>query len=323
MPVRIYDIALKLGLENKQVLAKAKELGILQARVASSVLDKITGEYLEEQLRTSPPPPPPNPSPPPVATSPEPSQPQPKAAGITIRVTGPEIHRLVERIFSGELSLTIEIAQDEGSPAIRANLVSEHIPTTPAFKPKLDPPPRAELSDQTKRIFLGAYYIASSASKDEWVNLAEYGNTLKRQFATFQPMDYGERSLGGLIRRMTDIFEIKTDSNTPPVYHIRRKANAEIIHTPPQLLQPPSSPPAHRATGKVHNLRLGFGFIAPDDGSENIFFHATEVVGCTIFDLRPGDPVEYQSGVNEKGPCAFKVQRLTSNPHKSSAFPQQ
>ena len=50
MPVRIYDISKKLGLENKEVLSKAKELGIA-ARVASSSLDKITAEYLEEQLR--------------------------------------------------------------------------------------------------------------------------------------------------------------------------------------------------------------------------------------------------------------------------------
>src|SRR5437588_8849751 len=50
MPVRIYDISKKLGLENKQVLAKAKELGIAAAKVASSSLDKITAEYLEQQL---------------------------------------------------------------------------------------------------------------------------------------------------------------------------------------------------------------------------------------------------------------------------------
>ena len=50
MPVRIYDISKKLGLENKEVLTKAKELGITTARVASSSLDKITAEYLEQQL---------------------------------------------------------------------------------------------------------------------------------------------------------------------------------------------------------------------------------------------------------------------------------
>src|SRR5690349_5354262 len=50
MPVRIYDISKKLGLENKEVLSKAKALGIAGARVASSSLDKITAEYLEQQI---------------------------------------------------------------------------------------------------------------------------------------------------------------------------------------------------------------------------------------------------------------------------------
>ena len=50
MPVRIYDIAKKLGIESKEVLAKARELGITGAKVPSSSLDKITAEYLEEQM---------------------------------------------------------------------------------------------------------------------------------------------------------------------------------------------------------------------------------------------------------------------------------
>jgi translation initiation factor IF-2 len=50
MPVRIYDIAKQLGLENKEVLVKAKELGITAAKVPSSSLDKITAEFLVEQL---------------------------------------------------------------------------------------------------------------------------------------------------------------------------------------------------------------------------------------------------------------------------------
>jgi translation initiation factor IF-2 len=75
MPVRIYDISKKLGLENKEVISKAKELGIAAARVASSSLDKITAEYLEEQLRkdhpklNAPAPPPAPAVPPPVASS--------------------------------------------------------------------------------------------------------------------------------------------------------------------------------------------------------------------------------------------------------------
>ena len=50
MPVRIYDLAKKLGIENKDVLAKARELGIAQAKVPSSSLDKITAGFLENEL---------------------------------------------------------------------------------------------------------------------------------------------------------------------------------------------------------------------------------------------------------------------------------
>ena len=54
MPVRIYEIAKKAGIPSKDVLAKAKELGITNAKVASSTLDKITAEYLEEQIAGTP-----------------------------------------------------------------------------------------------------------------------------------------------------------------------------------------------------------------------------------------------------------------------------
>ncbi|MBM3881967.1 MAG: translation initiation factor IF-2, partial [Verrucomicrobia bacterium] len=86
MPVRIYDIAKKLGIESKAVISKAKELGITTARVPSSTLDKITAEYLEEQLGYKPAPPappaPPPAEPPPVAPSPPvpPAEPEAPAA---------------------------------------------------------------------------------------------------------------------------------------------------------------------------------------------------------------------------------------------------
>ena len=50
MPVRIYDIAKKYGFENKQILEKAKSLGIAAAKVPSSSLDKISAEWLEGEL---------------------------------------------------------------------------------------------------------------------------------------------------------------------------------------------------------------------------------------------------------------------------------
>jgi hypothetical protein len=46
----VYDISKKLGLENREIIAAAKELGIAAAKVPSSGLDRITGEWLEKHL---------------------------------------------------------------------------------------------------------------------------------------------------------------------------------------------------------------------------------------------------------------------------------
>ena len=50
MPRRIYDISKKLGLDNKVILAKAKLLNITTAKVASSSIDNISADFLEEEL---------------------------------------------------------------------------------------------------------------------------------------------------------------------------------------------------------------------------------------------------------------------------------
>src|SRR5580693_8064756 len=85
MPVRIYDISKKLGLENKDVLAKAKELGIAAAKVPSSSLDKITAEYLELELSGG--------KPVPSATPPPPVEP---AKIILVSPPPPPIPEIVE-----------------------------------------------------------------------------------------------------------------------------------------------------------------------------------------------------------------------------------
>ena len=95
MPVRIYDIAKKVGLPSKEVLARAKELGIPAARVPSSTLDKITAEYLLEQLGYKPEPVAP-PAPPAEAPSPAPTEatapaPPAEAAAPTPVAPAPEV----------------------------------------------------------------------------------------------------------------------------------------------------------------------------------------------------------------------------------------
>jgi CspA family cold shock protein len=46
----------------------------------------------------------------------------------------------------------------------------------------------------------------------------------------------------------------------------------------------------------------GFGFITPDDGSEEVFFHRTRLAPNVNFDdLREGEEVEFQSRRGDKG----------------------
>ena len=79
MPVRIYEIAKKLGLDSKTVILRAKELGIQHAKVASSSLDKITAEFLENELAgLVPPPPPPVVVPPEIIVVSQPAPPAPE-----------------------------------------------------------------------------------------------------------------------------------------------------------------------------------------------------------------------------------------------------
>ena len=52
----------------------------------------------------------------------------------------------------------------------------------------------------------------------------------------------------------------------------------------------------------------GFGFIIPDDGGEDVFFHRSRLGPKMQFeDLREGEEVEFQVRPGDKGPQAFDV----------------
>lgn len=63
-----------------------------------------------------------------------------------------------------------------------------------------------------------------------------------------------------------------------------------------------------RGTIKKLSRDKGFGFIVPEDGSDDVFFHRSRVVAKQQFeDLREGDSVEFQVRPGEKGPQAVDV----------------
>ena len=60
-------------------------------------------------------------------------------------------------------------------------------------------------------------------------------------------------------------------------------------------------------TVKFFNEEKGFGFIAPDDGSKDLFVHISAILNGPI---TKDDKVEFEVGDGQKGPCAVKVSRV-------------
>jgi CspA family cold shock protein len=65
-----------------------------------------------------------------------------------------------------------------------------------------------------------------------------------------------------------------------------------------------------RMTGTIKKVmrQKGFGFIIPDDGSEDVFFHRGSLAPRNqIEDFNEGDSVQFQVRKGEKGPVAFEL----------------
>lgn len=62
-------------------------------------------------------------------------------------------------------------------------------------------------------------------------------------------------------------------------------------------------------TGLIKRLTdKGYGFIEIE-GGQNVFFHASELIGCEYNDLREGDTMNFTMTESEKGPQATGVSR--------------
>ncbi len=64
--------------------------------------------------------------------------------------------------------------------------------------------------------------------------------------------------------------------------------------------------------GTIKTIRddRGFGFIAPDGGAQDLFFHSTAVEDPTFEELREGQRVEFQAGPDPRNPSRSRAEHV-------------
>lgn len=62
-----------------------------------------------------------------------------------------------------------------------------------------------------------------------------------------------------------------------------------------------------QGTVKWFNAEKGFGFISPNDGSEDVFVHYSEIQGKGFRSLEENQQVTFETGEGAKGPQAQNV----------------
>ena len=63
------------------------------------------------------------------------------------------------------------------------------------------------------------------------------------------------------------------------------------------------------AQGTIKKLitAKGFGFIAPEDGTDDVFFHTSGLENSSFEELQEGQAVEFELGDGPKGPRAENI----------------
>lgn len=65
--------------------------------------------------------------------------------------------------------------------------------------------------------------------------------------------------------------------------------------------------------GTIKTIRddKGFGFIKPDEGTQDVFFHSSSVEGSTTFDsLREGQRVQFTAGADPRNPGRTRAEHV-------------
>lgn len=89
----------------------------------------------------------------------------------------------------------------------------------------------------------------------------------------------------------------------PDIDDPQDEINGNIIH--------PQTGSAARKSGKIIQLKNGYGFISTDASAKNLFFFWEDLENTDFNELQVGDYLEYEPGINDRGECAKKIRLIT------------
>ncbi len=146
--------------------------------------------------------------------------------------------------------------------------------------------------------------LSSRSINDGWVNLAKIGLALKEADAGFTHRSYGCQKLYDLLNDIPQVgLRYENKDNTVALARVEGDDDddGENVGNSSDL-----------CTGEVLNLKLGYGFIKPDTGDENVFFHESELNGVDFAQLQEGDRLKYYVQPTARGPNATRISRVAA-----------
>ncbi|MDX8393812.1 MAG: NYN domain-containing protein [Mariprofundales bacterium] len=158
--------------------------------------------------------------------------------------------------------------------------------------------------------------LESTSLNDRWVNLARIGLELNKKDPAFKHNSYGYSKLAEMLDDIAQI-EMKYD-NYEKTIALARTTTEKINSNPDQdsdsidddIIDDDEHNSKIPFTGIVHSLKEGYGFIAEDENTGNVFFHHSNVSNCEFIELFIDDKVSYSKYNTDRGENAENVCKI-------------
>lgn len=146
-----------------------------------------------------------------------------------------------------------------------------------AFSGSSKPPEESSPGGVPVESMVLSAYEACDEDNDGWLLLAHLGQAIRREYPDFDPRSYNYTNLLDIIRSYPDLFEVRSNEKTPPVYWMRPISKTEE---------------SKRKVGTIKRYMSNYGFIRSEKG-DYFFTKANLPVEQRNSQLKPGMSVEF------------------------------